>query len=446
MTVRWHVDDLMISHTSSEAISQFLRALKDIYGDNLAETTGSVHDYLGMIFDFAERDKVKINMTQYLSKVIADFPEEIIGKAATPAGDHLFKVRDEGRKLNDEQADAFHHTVYQLLFAANRARRDIQTAVSLLTTRVQAPDEDDWGKLKRVLKYLNGTRYLKLTLNADQLKFAVHWYVDGSHQIHEDCRGQTGSLVTFGQGAVASSSNKMKCNTKSSTETEIISFADKLADIVWMRYFLECQGYTIDEYIVFQDNMSAMSLEKNGRVSSSKRTKHIKAKYFLIKDYYDAEEIDIKFCPTDEMWADILTKPLQGQKFRDMRAFLQNCPRDYNDDAEQKLSMKPQDVASSQECVDEHAKLKTQLKTKQSSQPRATSPTCVSRVTWGPTQVSWIPDESHKRSHNDNRPKGSHVRGIPQGSHVRGIPRPRDPTSLHRIIGEETDDRLEFKK
>ena len=71
--------------------------------------------------------------------------------------------------------------------------------------------------------------------------------------------------------------------------------------------------------------------------------------------------------------------------------------------------------------VDEHAKLKTQLKTKQSSQPRAASPTCVSRVTWGPTQVSWIPDESHKRSHNDNRPKGSHV---------RGIPRPRDPTSI----------------
>jgi hypothetical protein len=87
--------------------------------------------------------------------VIADFPEEIIGKTATPAGDHLFKVRDEGRKLNEEQADAFHHTVYQLLFVANRARRDIQTAVSFLMTRAQAPDEDDWGKLKRVLKYLN---------------------------------------------------------------------------------------------------------------------------------------------------------------------------------------------------------------------------------------------------------------------------------------------------
>jgi hypothetical protein len=67
-----------------------------------------------MIFDFSDREKVKINMTEYLTKVIADFPEEIIGKAATPAGNHLFKVKDEERKLNEEQVDAFHHTVYQL--------------------------------------------------------------------------------------------------------------------------------------------------------------------------------------------------------------------------------------------------------------------------------------------------------------------------------------------
>jgi hypothetical protein len=145
----------MISHTSNKAISQFLRALKDIYWDNLAENTGRLLDHHGMIFDFSDRDKVKINMTKYLSKVIANFPGEIIGKAATPAGDHLFKVRDEGWKLNEEQADAFHHTVYQLLFAVNWARRDIQTAVSFLTTRVQVPGKYDWGKLTRVLKYLN---------------------------------------------------------------------------------------------------------------------------------------------------------------------------------------------------------------------------------------------------------------------------------------------------
>jgi hypothetical protein len=93
-------------------------------------------------------------------------------------------------------------------------------------------------------------------------------------------------------------------------ETELISFADKLTDIIWMRYFVKCQGYDINKYVVFQDNMSALLLEKNSRMSSSQPTKHIKAKYFLIKDYYDAGVIEVKFCPTDQMWADILTKQL----------------------------------------------------------------------------------------------------------------------------------------
>ncbi len=166
-------------------------------------------------------------------------------------------MREDGKKLNKEQADIFHHTVYQLLFAANRACRDIQTVVSFLTTRVQAPDKDDWGKLKRVPKYLKGTRYLKLILSADEMNLAIHWYIDGSHQAHKDCGGQTGSLETFGAGAIASSLNKQKCNTKSLTKTEIIALHDKLSDVIWMMYFVECQGYNIDECIIFQDNMSA---------------------------------------------------------------------------------------------------------------------------------------------------------------------------------------------
>jgi hypothetical protein len=136
--------------------------------------------------------------------------------------------------------------------------------------RVQEPDKDDWGKLKHILKYLNGSGYLKLTLSMDQLKFTVHWYVDGLHQIHKDFRGQTGSLVTFGKRVIASSFNKMKCNTKSSTETELVLLVDKLSNIVWMQYFIECQGYNIDENVIFQDNMSALLLEKNGCVLSSK--------------------------------------------------------------------------------------------------------------------------------------------------------------------------------
>ncbi len=109
--------------------------------------------------------------------------------------------------------------------------------------------------------------------------------------------------------------------------------------------------------------MSALSLEKNGRVSSSKQTKHIKAKYFLIKDYYESGEIDLRYCLTDIMQADVLTNPLQGQKIRDMQAFLQNCQRDYDDDiklqnnplARQTMNHQVTTNVSLRECVGEQS-------------------------------------------------------------------------------------------
>ena len=107
---------------------------------------------------------------------------------------------------------------------------------------------------------------------------------------------------------------------------------DKLSDVLWTHQFLEAQGYKIKTNIVYQDNMSTLSLAKNGYVSSSKRTKHIKAKYFFVRHYHNAGEIDLQYCPTEQMWADVLTKPLQGAKFRLLRAFLMNCPIDYSKD------------------------------------------------------------------------------------------------------------------
>jgi hypothetical protein len=79
--------------------------------------------------------------------------------------------------------------------------------------------------------------------------------------------------------------------------------------------------------------MSTLSLAKNGHVLSSKRTKHIKARYFFIKHYHYSGKIDLQYCPTDNMWADVLTKPLQGSKFQVMRAFFMNCPVNYSEDS-----------------------------------------------------------------------------------------------------------------
>jgi hypothetical protein len=136
MKIRWHVNDLMISHLSQDKIIKVVQGIKYIYGENLVEIVGTVHDYLGMTFDYSFTREVRINMWDYLGRVIKEFPEEITGTCATPApaSDHLFKVCKDGRELNEEHTDAFHHTVYQLLFAANKARCGIQAAVIFLTT------------------------------------------------------------------------------------------------------------------------------------------------------------------------------------------------------------------------------------------------------------------------------------------------------------------------
>ncbi len=167
--------------------------------------------------------------------------------------------------------------------------------------------------------------HLKLRISADSLS-SIKWFVDASHQTQDDCKGHTGAFLTFGKVAAASSSNKQKLNTKCSTETEIVALHDKSGDIIWMWNFLEAQGYTTTYNIIFQDNMSTLSLLKNGRLSNSKCTKHINAAYFFLQRYYTTDEIGLQYCPTKQMWADILTKPLQGSKFRQCVQFSWTAP------------------------------------------------------------------------------------------------------------------------
>jgi hypothetical protein len=101
--------------------------------------------------------------------------------------------------------------------------------------------------------------------------------------------------------------------------------------MMWTRYFLEAQGYKVNECILNQDNMSAMLLETNGKQSSSKWTKHIRVRYFFIKDRVSNGNITLKHCPTGEMLADHFTKPLQGTLFRKFRAEIQGIPVDTNE-------------------------------------------------------------------------------------------------------------------
>jgi len=371
LTVVWHVDDLMGSCEDDFELTKFSCYMGKLYGPKMSMHLGKKHDYLGVDMEFCDDGALEVSMIDYLKNVINDFPELIKGRAATPAHDKLFVIRDENeaRKLNEEQALAFHHTVAQLLFMATRARRDIQTAVAFLTTRVKSPDEDDWGKLKRVLKYLNGTKYLKLKLTNDNLG-VLKWYVDGSHNTHWDCKGHGGAVFTLGRGATSSYSRKLKLNTRSSTETEIVTADMFMPEMLWSLHFIQAQGYEVECVGLYQDNISSQLLIRNGKMSSGKKTKHIKAKFFFIKDRVDDGEIKVIDCPTEKMWADMMTKPLQGTAFRVMRAELMNFDINYEDPPEddnlgsipaRKMVSWKKDIASyskaPQECVGQNAKL-----------------------------------------------------------------------------------------
>jgi hypothetical protein len=98
-----------------------------------------------MDLNFALDGIVQVSMTTYTSKVIFDFPEKIASSCTTPASNQLFTVRaaSEVKFLPEEQAQAFQHTVAQLIFPCKQTRRDIETAVSFLTTHVKCPNGDD---------------------------------------------------------------------------------------------------------------------------------------------------------------------------------------------------------------------------------------------------------------------------------------------------------------
>jgi hypothetical protein len=234
-TVVWHVDDLKVSHKDPEVNTAFGKWLVEKYGD-CAEHRGKFHEYLGMDLDYSEKGKVKIRMVPYLQSIIDEFPEEIMGTRVTPAADYLFHVRDDASPLPEEQAGIFHRTVARLVWVQARGRRDTQTAVSFLMTRVKAPDEDDWGKLKRVLQYIKGTIHMPLVLSADSMTMPK-WWIDASYSVHHDMKGHTGAMVGFGQGMPISFSHKQKLNVKSSTEGEVVGVDDAMPQVCWTRYF-----------------------------------------------------------------------------------------------------------------------------------------------------------------------------------------------------------------
>jgi hypothetical protein len=185
MTICFHVDDCKLSHHSTEVMDRMIRWLRKeyecIFEDGSGEMTvsrGKFHKYLGMTLDYTLRGHVKISMFEYLDEILETFDKAEPnggGTKSSAAPLNLFKIDNDATKLQHDKVVAFHNLVAKTLFATKRARPDTCTSIAFLTTRVRAPDEDDWRKLTHLMRYIRGTRSLPLILSSNGSGVRVHF-------------------------------------------------------------------------------------------------------------------------------------------------------------------------------------------------------------------------------------------------------------------------------
>jgi len=276
--------------------------------------------YLGMKFNFTVPGSVSINMDGYILTTIN--AANVQGAVEHPATENLLKIRSDAVLLDKDKKAEFHSVVARLMYLAKRVRPDILFPVTFLSTRVLIPDEDDFKKLMRILRYLNGTKTMGLTLTPGESVMPA-LYVDASFATHADYKSQTGMTLVMGKGCLLARSVKQKVNTKSSAEAEFVALSDSATDALHVRQFVIAQGVELQPITVYQDNEAAISLANKG-YPASQRSRHINIRNFWLTDRITNGELNIQYVPTGEMLADILTKPMSGDLFTNFRKLLLN--------------------------------------------------------------------------------------------------------------------------
>jgi hypothetical protein len=247
---------------------------------------GKAHKYLGMSLDFSHKGQCQVTMHDYIDGILQVYNLAIKGhndgyrivekchSKTSAAPDNFFVVNEDCKELSNEAAAAFHTIVAKTLYVTKKARLNISLAIAFLTMQVRSPNIEDWEKLCQLMEYLRGDRDRPLILGADY-EGMLMWYVDASFAVHPNMHGHTGGGMTMGRGFPISVSTKQKLNTKSLTESELVGVDDMMPIILWTCYFLLSQGYGVIENLLLQDSKRSILLERNGKASSGKRTRHI---------------------------------------------------------------------------------------------------------------------------------------------------------------------------
>lgn len=311
-----YVDDITVACNTKKQV----KIIESILSSKFEmQNLGEIKHYLGIEVTRDSDGNFELCQSNYIEQIALKFGLQGAKEAKTPMDVSYYK------SSSDSSAQLIKNEDYQrligcLLYVSVNSRPDIAASISILAQKVSNPTQDDWNQLKRVVKYLKATASLRLRLSNVATKVTdLIGYADANWAEDRDSRKSNSGYTFFYNGGLINwSCRKQSCVSLSSTEAEFIALSDACQEAVWLQRLLKDMHQNIIlPTVINEDNQSCLKIVKEEKFSN--RTKHIDTKLHFVKDYIDKNLIQCKYCPTEEMIADLFTKPLPVSKHINLR-------------------------------------------------------------------------------------------------------------------------------
>ena len=270
---------------------------------------GELNFFLGLQIK-QSKDGLFINQSKYIRDLLKKFGMENSKPYGTPMATSTKLSKDEEGKSIDPTL--YRGMIGSLLYLT-ASRPDIMFSVCMCARFQSSPKESHLVAVKRIFRYLAGTQNLGLWYPKEN-NFELIGYSDADYAGNNvDRKSTSGTCQFLGRSLVSWFSKKQNCVALSTAEAEYVAAGNCVAQILWIRQQLRDFGLDYKEVPIKCDNTSAINLTKNPIQHS--RTKHIDIKHHFIRDHALKGDINLEFVCTKEQLADILTKPLDREKF-----------------------------------------------------------------------------------------------------------------------------------
>jgi hypothetical protein len=297
-----HVDDMLLSSPSKEYRTWFEKELSKQFQIVIQQDDIT---YLAMSVSKSD-EGISVHQIGYIESLGIKFGVDTDSTVLSPTSTDFMEY-DE--KDQDFDKTKFLSLVMSLMFLARFTRADILMPVTFLATKSAAPKSKDYTKLMKILGYVMYTRKKRLLFESgNSLNLCI--YADAAHMLHKDSKGHGGIIGTFGSAPIFVKSFKLKLVTRSSTESELVCLDESVTFAIWLISLMQDILPSFrPPIIIYQDNLSTISIVLNG--GNFNRSKHLINKYHFIKQHIDSKDIVLKYCPSPDMIADMVSKPVE---------------------------------------------------------------------------------------------------------------------------------------